>query len=64
MSIFFMVIIASNARLATAGSGSVMASVRTIGDLRTAIAQIPADSGAVLQVGRQGRLRFITVTLE
>ena len=40
------------------------ASVRTIGDLRTAIAQIPADSGAVLQVGRQGRLRFITVTLE
>ena len=40
------------------------ASVRTITDLRTAIAQVPADSGAVLQVGRQGRLRFITVTLE
>jgi serine protease Do len=40
------------------------ASVRTIADLRSAIAQIPADSGAVLQVGRQGRLRFITVTLE
>ncbi|HEY8196622.1 MAG TPA: trypsin-like peptidase domain-containing protein [Gemmatimonadales bacterium] len=38
--------------------------VRTISDLRTAIAQVPADSGAVLQVGRQGRLRFITVTLE
>lgn len=38
--------------------------VRTIADLRTAIAQIPADFGAVLQVGREGRLRFITVTLE
>ena len=31
MSIFFMVIIASNARLATAGLGSVIASVRAIG---------------------------------
>lgn len=39
-------------------------SVRTIADLHTAIAQVPADSGAVLQIGRQGRLRFITVTPE
>src|SRR6266853_894069 len=31
MSIFFIVIIASNARLATAGSGSVTALVRTMG---------------------------------
>jgi serine protease Do len=40
------------------------ASIRTIADLRTAIAQVPADSGAVLQIGRQGRLRFIAVTLD
>ena len=39
-------------------------SVRTIADLRTAIGQVAPDSMAVLQVGRQGRLRFITVTLE
>jgi len=39
-------------------------SVRTIADLRTAIGQVPPDSVAVLQVGRQGRLRFIAVTLE
>jgi serine protease Do len=40
------------------------ASVRTIADLRAAIAQIAPDSAAVLQVGREGGLRFITVTLE
>jgi serine protease Do len=39
-------------------------SVRTIADLRTAIGQVAPDSVAVLQVGREGRLRFITVTLE
>ncbi|MEP7226282.1 MAG: trypsin-like peptidase domain-containing protein [Gemmatimonadales bacterium] len=39
-------------------------SVRTITDLRTAIGQVAPDSVAVLQIGRQGRLRFITVTLE
>jgi serine protease Do len=38
--------------------------VRTIADLRTAIGQVAPDSVAVLQVGREGRLRFITVTLE
>ena len=39
-------------------------SVRTIADLRTAIGDVAPDSVAVLQVGREGRLRFITVTLE
>jgi len=39
-------------------------SVRTIADLRAAIGQVAPDSVAVLQVGRQGRLRFIAVTLE
>ena len=39
-------------------------SVRTIADLRAAIGQVAPDSVAVLQVGRQGRLRFLTVTLE
>jgi serine protease Do len=38
--------------------------VRTIADLRTAIGQVAPDSVAVLHVGRQGRLRFLTVTLE
>jgi serine protease Do len=38
--------------------------VRTLADLRAAIGQIAADSAAVLQVGRQGQLRFLTVTLE
>jgi S1-C subfamily serine protease len=40
------------------------ATVRTIADLRTAIGQVARDSVAVLQVGREGRLRFITMTLE
>jgi S1-C subfamily serine protease len=38
--------------------------VRTLADLRTAIAGIATDSTAVIQVGRQGQLRFLTVTLE
>ena len=38
--------------------------VRTLADLRTAIGQVPPASPAVLQVGRQGQLRFVVVTLE
>ncbi|MFL5403975.1 MAG: trypsin-like peptidase domain-containing protein [Gemmatimonadales bacterium] len=38
--------------------------VRTLGDLRTAIGQIAADSTVILHVGRQGQLRYLTVTLE
>jgi serine protease Do len=38
--------------------------VRTVADLRAAIGQVASDSTAVLQVGRRGRLRFITVSLE
>ncbi|HEY9013929.1 MAG TPA: trypsin-like peptidase domain-containing protein, partial [Gemmatimonadales bacterium] len=38
--------------------------VRTLADLRTAIGGIAADSSAVIQVGRRGQLRFLTVTLE
>ena len=38
--------------------------VRTLADLRGAVGQIAADSAAVLQVGRHGRLRFVTATLE
>jgi serine protease Do len=40
------------------------AQIRTLADLRTAIGQVAADSTAILQVGRQGQLRFLTVTLE
>jgi serine protease Do len=40
------------------------AQVRTMADLRTAIGQVAPDSTAVLHVGRQGQLRFVTVTLE
>jgi serine protease Do len=40
------------------------ASIRTIPDLRAAIGQVAPDSVAVLQVGREGRLRFLAVTLE
>jgi serine protease Do len=40
------------------------ARVRTLGDLRAAIRQVAPDSAAVLHVGRQGQLRFLTVTLE
>ena len=42
-------------------NGSV---VRTLSDLRTAVEQIAADSAAVLQVGRRGRLRFVTAIHE
>jgi serine protease Do len=38
--------------------------VRTLADLRTAISQVAPGATAVLQVGRQGQLRFLTVTLE
>ena len=38
--------------------------VRTLEDLRGAIGRFAPDSTAVLQVGRQGQLRFLTVTLE
>jgi serine protease Do len=39
-------------------------SVRTLGDLRTVLERIAPDSTAVLQVGRQGQLRYLTVTAE
>jgi serine protease Do len=38
--------------------------VRTLTDLRTAIAQVEPSGTPVLQVGRGGQLRYITVTLE
>jgi len=38
--------------------------VRTLEDLRGVIGRFAPDSSAVLQVGRQGQLRFLTVTLE
>jgi serine protease Do len=38
--------------------------VRTLGDLRTAIGRIAPGATAVLQVGREGQLRFLTLTLE
>lgn len=38
--------------------------VRTLADLRTAIGQVAAGAAAVFHVGRQGQLRFVTVTLE
>ena len=38
--------------------------VRTLSDLRVALGEIPADSTAVLQVGRRGRLRLVAATLE
>ena len=39
-------------------------SVKTLGDLRSAIGQVAANVPVVFQVGRQGQLRFVTVTLE
>ncbi len=42
-------------------NGSV---IRTLTDLRGVVGQIAADSAAVLHVGRRGRLRFVTATLE
>jgi serine protease Do len=38
--------------------------VRTLGELRTAIGQVAPAGTAVLQVGRQGQFRFLTVTVE
>ena len=38
--------------------------VRTLTDLRAAVGLVAPDSAAVLQVGRRGQLRFVTVTLE
>jgi serine protease Do len=38
--------------------------IRTLADLRGAVGQVAADSAAVLQVGRRGRLRFVSATLE
>ena len=38
--------------------------VRTLGDLRTAIGRVAPGATAVLQVGREGQLRFLAVTLE
>jgi hypothetical protein len=35
-----------------------------LGDLRTAVGRIASGGTAVLQVGREGQLRFITLTLE
>ncbi|HKH83255.1 MAG TPA: PDZ domain-containing protein, partial [Gemmatimonadales bacterium] len=39
-------------------------SVRSVNDLRAALEQVTSDSAAVLHVGREGRLRLVTVTLE
>jgi serine protease Do len=66
------VIVATTAAVATeAGlaSGDVIhgvngRGVRSVNDLRAALGQVASDSTAVLQVGREGRLRFVTVTLE
>jgi serine protease Do len=38
--------------------------VQTVADLRAVLHQVGSDSAAVLQVGRRGRLRFVTMTLE
>jgi serine protease Do len=38
--------------------------VGTLAELRAAIARFAAESTAVLQVGREGQLRFVAVTLE
>jgi serine protease Do len=40
------------------------ADVRSLSDLRSAVEQVGADSVAVLQVGRGGRLRYLTMNLE
>jgi len=66
------VIVATAASAATeAGlvSGDVIhgvngSAVRSVNDLRAALGQVASDSAAVLHVGREGRLRFVTVTLE
>lgn len=38
--------------------------VRNLSDLRTAVGPVASDSTAILQVGRQGQLRFLSVTIE
>jgi serine protease Do len=38
--------------------------VRTLADLRAAVDKLPPSSSPVLQVGRQGQLRFVTVSVE
>lgn len=38
--------------------------VRTLADLRGIIGPLPSGGVAVLQIGRQGQLRFLTVVLE
>jgi serine protease Do len=67
------VLVAGVAADAEAGSGPLPGdviyavngtTVRTLADLRSAIGQVAPASTAVLQVGRQGPLRFLTVTLE
>jgi serine protease Do len=66
------VIVATTASAATeAGlvSGDIIhgvngSNVRSVNDLRAALEQVASDSAAVLQVGREGRLRLVTVTLE
>jgi serine protease Do len=40
------------------------ARIRSLSDLRTAMGPVASDSTAILQVGRQGQLRFLTVTVE
>jgi serine protease Do len=40
------------------------AAVRTLSDLRVALGQVASESAAVLQVGRRGRLRLVTVNLD
>ena len=38
--------------------------VRSLADLRQAIEKVATDSTVVLHVGREGQLRFLTMTLE
>ncbi len=40
------------------------APVRTLADLRAAVGQVPVGTPAVFQIGRQGQLRYVTVTVE
>jgi serine protease Do len=38
--------------------------IRTMADLRAAVEKLPASSSPVFQVGREGQLRFVTVSVE
>jgi serine protease Do len=40
------------------------ARIRSLSDLRTVMGPVASDSTAILQVGRQGQLRFLSVTVE